>query len=272
MKRHKMKTNEMNVLITGACGGIGQVLAMQLAQSGASLYLTGRDKSALHKLHQEIIAIANPDQVICSEVVDLTDNTQLDQMISRLGELDRPINCLVNNAGIISFKLFENVSEDDIEKVMYLNSVVTMKLTHRLLPGFKKLPAARIVNVASTFGAIGYPGYSIYSASKFAIRGFSEALGRELSDSNVSVGCFLPRATRTKINSSKVVELNEKLKVSMDSPEVVARALVKFLVSRKKFQAIGWPEKLLVRLNALFPALIGSAIEKQLPTIKQYAV
>lgn len=267
-----MKANQMNVLITGACGGIGQALAIKLAESGASLYLTGRDKSALGKLHQQLLAIAGPEQIICSEAVDLTDDAQLDQMINRLGQLDRPINVLVNNAGIISFDLFENVSAEDIEKVMYLNSVVTMKLTHRLLPGFKKLPAARVVNVASTFGAIGFPGYSIYSASKFAVRGFSEALGRELSDSNVSVGCFLPRATRTKINSSKVVELNEKLKVSMDSPEVVAQALAKFLGSSKKLQAIGWPEKLLVRLNSMFPALIGSAIEKQLPTIKQYAV
>jgi len=267
-----MKTSEMNVLITGACGGIGRALATRLAESGASLYLSGRDPAALGELHRQLLEIAGPEQIICSEAADLTDNAQLDRLVNRLEQLDRPINVLVNNAGVLSFDLFENVNEADIEKVMYLNSVVTMKLTHRLLPGFKTLPIARIVNVASTFGAIGFPGYSIYSASKFAVRGFSEALARELSDSNVNVGCFLPRATRTKINSSKVVELNEKLNVAMDSPEVVALALVKFLGNQKKLQAIGWPEKLLVRLNSMFPALIGSAIEKQLPTIKQYAV
>ena len=267
-----MNTNQMNVLITGACGGIGRALAIKLTESGASLFLTGRDKQALSQLHQQLLTIAEPGQVICSEAIDLTENAQLDQLVNHLVQLEKPVNVLVNNAGILSFDLFENVNEEDIERVMYLNSVVTMKLSHRLLPGFKKLTAARIVNVASTFGAIGYPGYSIYSASKFAVRGFSEVLGRELSDSNVSVGCFLPRATRTKINSSKVVELNEKLKVSMDSPEIVAQALVRFLAGKKKLEAVGWPEILLVRLNSMFPALIGSAIEKQLPTIKLYTV
>jgi len=267
-----MIAKKMNVLITGACGGIGQALAIKLAEAGASLYLTGRDQQALSDLHQRLLAIAGPEQVISIDTVDLTDNVELEQLINRVSQLDRPINALINNAGILSFDLFENASSDDIERVMYLNSVVTMKLTQRLLPGLKKLPCARIVNIASTFGAIGFPGYSIYSASKFAVRGFSEALARELSDSNVSVGCFMPRATRTKINSSKIVELNEKLNVSMDKPEAVAIAIVRFLGSDKKIQTLGWPEKLFVRLNAVFPALVSSAIEKKLPIIKQYAI
>ena len=85
------------------------------------------------------------------------------------------------------------------------------------------------------------------------------------------VGCLLPRATRTAINSERVVEMNRKLSVAMDAPEVVAAALVRFLCGKGGELALGWPEKLLVRLNSLFPALIGDAISKKLPLIKQYA-
>ena len=146
-----------------------------------------------------------------------------------------------------------------------------MKLTRRLLPHLKREPEARIVNIASTFAAIGFPGYSVYSASKFAIRGFSEALSRELSDTGVSVGCVLPRATRTAINSDRVVEMNRRLRVAMDPPDEVAAEVLAFICSRRGQLALGWPEKLLVRFNSLFPALVGSAIARKLPLIKQYA-
>ncbi len=264
-----MKINQMNVLLTGACGGIGKAISTELTKNGANLYLIGRDESALKDLRGELLTSASPDQKIRIDVVDLTVDTELDQMVARLEQLPNPINTLINNAGITSFGLFENVPAEKIEQVIYLNSIVTMKLTHRLLPSFKTLPEARIVNVASTFGAIGFPGYSIYSASKFAVRGFSEALSRELADSHVSVGCFMPRATQTNINSSQVVALNEKLKVVMDKPEVVAKALAQFLSSRRKTQTIGWPEKFFVRLNSIFPTLVSNAIKKKLPIIKE---
>ena len=81
----------------------------------------------------------------------------------------------------------------------------------------------------------------------------------------------LPRATRTSLNSDRVVEMNRKLKVAMDSPEKVAQSLIRFLDKGRGELAIGWPEKLLVRLNYLFPLFIGKEIAKKLPLIKQYA-
>ena len=267
-----MKISDMTVLLTGACGGIGQALAVELANGGANLYLTGRNEQSLKQLQRKLLATASADQFILVDVIDLTSDEARESMARRLERLPKPVNTLINNAGMLSFRLFENVSPDEIDRVMYLNSVVTMKLTHRLLPGFKSLPEARIVNIASTFGAIGFPGYSIYSASKFAVRGFTEALARELADSNVSVGCFLPRATQTSINTSKVVALNEELRVTMDAPENVAGALVSFIAGKRRMQALGWPEKLLVKLNSVFPVLIGNAIEKKLPIIKRYAM
>jgi len=266
-----MQPEHMTVVLTGACGGIGQLIARQLAALGASLYLCGRDAAVLAELQRELRAAAGEHQFIEARAVDLTDAADTDAWLERIA-VSRPVNVLINNAGICRFGLFESLDERDIGLIMELNSVVPMKLTQRLLPGLRQQSEARIVNVASTFGAIGFPGYSVYSASKYAIRGFSQALRRELSDTRVSVGCILPRATRTAINSAQVVAMNRELSVAMDAPETVAAAVVDFVQGRRGELALGWPEKLLVRLNSVFPALVGRAIAKKLPLIKQYAV
>ena len=266
-----MQPDQMTVVLTGACGGIGQVIARQLAAAGASLYLCGRDVETLAALQRELGVTAGPGQHIDARAVDLTDDAEMDAWLAAIEAGPKEVNVLVNNAGVCKFDLFENLTDQDIELMLGLNSIAPIKLTRKLLLVLKRQPEARVVNIASTFGAIGFPGYSVYSASKYAIRGFSQALARELADTNVHVGCLLPRATKTAINTDRVVEMNRKLSVAMDPPEVVATVLVKFLGGHGGELAIGWPEKLLVRLNSLFPALIGNAISKKLPLIKQYA-
>jgi short-subunit dehydrogenase len=266
-----MQPEQMTVALTGACGGIGQRLAYQLATAGASLFLCGRDGTALETLQVELQARARPGQTIDARSLDLTDDRELDEWVSAMEQSGRHVNVLVNNAGICRFDLFERLEDRDIEQMMILNSIVPMKLTRRLLPQLKRQPQARIVNIASTFGAIGFPGYSVYSASKFAICGFSQSLSRELSDTGVRVGCLLPRATRTAINSDRVVEMNRRLRVAMDPPDTVAAAALDFICSDSSQQALGWPEKLLVRFNSLFPSIVASAISRKLPVIKQYA-
>lgn len=262
-----MRPEQMTVVLTGACGGIGQLLARRLAAAGASLYLCGRDAEALAALERELRAQTIAGQWVEARAVDLTDDADTDRWLQSFGHT---VNVLINNAGICKFDLFERLGDRDIESIMNLNSIVPMKLTRKLLPQLKAAPAARVVNIASTFGAIGFPGYAVYSASKYAIRGFSQALRRELADTSIDVGCILPRATRTAINSERVVEMNRRLGVAMDPPEKAAAAIVAFVCGTGGELALGWPEKLLVRLNSVFPALIGNAISKKLPLIKQY--
>jgi short-subunit dehydrogenase len=265
-----MQPSQMTVVITGACGGIGQMISRQLAASGASLYLCDRAAKGLSSLQQELTEQAVGAQFIEATAVDLTDDQQVGRWLESF-DPERPPNVLVNNAGICRFEIFDRLDDESIEQIMVLNSIVPMKLARKLLPVLRQQNEARIVNIGSTFGAIGFPGYSVYSASKFAIRGFSQALARELSDSNISVGCILPRATHTAINTDRVVELNRKLNVTMDSPETVATAVVRFISTKQGELALGWPEKLLVRINSVFPNLIGHAISKKLPLIKQFA-
>jgi short-subunit dehydrogenase len=127
-----------------------------------------------------------------------------------------------------------------------------------------------IVNVGSSFGSIGYPYQTLYCASKFGLRGFSEALSRELSDTPVKVSYLAPRATDTDINDAQTRAMNKALGNQMDSPKLVADELVALLNSNKTRRFIGFPEKLFARINGVFPRIVDNAIAKQLPKIKQF--
>jgi len=110
-----------------------------------------------------------------------------------------------------------------------------------------------------------------YSATKFAVRGFSEALRRELADSRVMVKYLAPRSTRTAMNSTAVVEMNTRLKVTMDPPERVARELIALLKRRRNSAVVGWPEKAFVKVNAVLPGVVDRAVRGQLPLIRAFA-
>ena len=127
-----------------------------------------------------------------------------------------------------------------------------------------------IIQVGSAFGYIGYPGFSAYCASKFGLRGFTQTLAREYSDSGIRFGYFAPRATHTNINAASVEDMNKALGNAMDSVEVVAKAFMIFLNSKKREQVVGWPEKLFARMNGFIPKLVDNAIQSKLSIIKRY--
>lgn len=105
------------------------------------------------------------------------------------------VNVLNNNAGVSQFKLFEQASESDISDISDIittNTIAPMQLTQALLPLLKQYDKAQIINMGSTYGSIGFPGYTAYCASKFALRGFSQTLSRELADSNIRVKYLAP--------------------------------------------------------------------------------
>ena len=146
-----------------------------------------------------------------------------------------------------------------------------MLLCQQLIPLLKQKPQAAIINMGSTFGSIGYPGFSAYVTSKFGIRGYTETLRRELSDTNIHVFYLAPRAVKTPINSPAVVALNEALGNAMDEPQMVADALVYMLINNKTSMYLGWPENLFIRINSIFPKLVDNALGSKLATIRRFA-
>ena len=249
--------NQLRVLVTGATGGIGSALSHRLAQDGVLLLLHGRSEQKLRKLAQKLGA----------ETVQADITTQQGREKVLAVSKTFQVNTLINNAGINQFGQFV---EADIEQIMAINVVATMKLVQAFLPFFEAQAWSTILNVGSTFGSIGFPGYVSYCASKHALKGFTEALRRELSMSSTSVLYVSPRATATAMNHERVDELNEKLSVTVDSPEAVAAQIVEVLYTDRPTSQLGWPEKLQVKLNAVFPTLVDKSIASQLATIKAY--
>ena len=255
-------------VLTGATGGLGQEIARLLAPHCAALVLVGRDPARLAALAREARTHGVPARALPA---DLTDASGREAVRRAAAEIPGGIDLLVNNAGAGEFAWLADQSDEAIERVMQLNVVATMQLTRRLLPLLLAQPAARIVNVGSIFGHLGYPGYAAYSASKFALRGFSEALRRELADTPVRVGWFAPRAARTTMNRAAVSALNAELGVAMDEAAVVAEAFVEFLQHPARERLLGMPERLFARLNQVVPGLVDRALRRQLPVIRRHA-
>ena len=259
-----MQLRDARILLTGASGGIGQVLVEQLCAGEARLLLVGRDSLAL-----EALARRYPGQIslVCADLSQRSGRQTVLAAARRFGAL----NCVINAAGVNQFSLLEEQDEDAIARLIGVNVTATLQLTHLLLPLLRQQPRALLVNLGSTFGSIGYPGFTAYCASKFALRGFSEALRRELADSHIKVLYVAPRGTRTAMNSADVVAMNDALKVEMDDPQEVARQIVHVITAEREELYLGWPEKLFVRLNGLLPRLVDQSLRKQLPVIKRFA-
>ncbi len=258
-----MITNQ-TIVLTGANGGIGSEIAKQLAQEGATLVLVGLNEN---ELTEQCQSLSGSHHVVQADISNEQDRLKL---VEYCAKLDDGIDILVNNAGVGQFSLFSEISSEQITKIIAINLTSTILLTQSLLPLLQQKKQASIINIGSTFGSIGFPGSTVYCASKFGIRGFSEALNRELADTSVSVLYFAPRATKTSINSSQVEEMNTVLGTKMDTPEQVASAFVNFIKTGENRFYLGWPEKLFVKINSILPSVVDKSISKQLSIIKRY--
>jgi short-subunit dehydrogenase len=263
-----MNSASIRALITGGAGGIGGAIADELLTRGASVLLVDRDAVALERA---VHRLARFGDRVGTLAADLTIAVDRQRITSEAAAWRGGINVLVNNAGINHFRMFEDQPPDQLDLAVSINVLAPIHLCHSLLPHLKRQAEACILNTGSVFGAIGYPGYTVYSATKFAVRGFTEALRRELVDTSVRVHYVAPRATRTGINTSAVERMNEELGVAMDPPDVVARAVCDMLAGGGAEAVIGWPEKLFARVNSLLPRLVDGALRKQLPVIRRYA-
>lgn len=256
---------DARVLLTGATGGIGRAMAKALHAAGASLLLTARSPQRLAELAAELAGPAGrPDGDArmrvgwqAADLNDPDDRATLVQAAERAG-----INVLVNNAGIANFGRFVDQDPAAVQQLLSTNLLAPILLSQALLPVLARQPRAQLIQVGSALGRIGLPGFSTYSASKFGLRGFSEALRRELADGPVRVQYLGPRSTRTDFNDADVLAYNRATGTAMDPPERVADALVTLLRSGASEAFIGFPERLAVRLNGLLPRWLDGAFAK----------
>lgn len=187
-------------LLTGAASGMGEQLAYGLAARGSDLVLLDRDAEGLEAVAARLRA-ENPQRGVDTRVVDLADLESLEPLITMITVTHPMINLVINNAGVALGGRFDQVSAEDFDWLMAVNFHAPVVLTRLLLPALSRQPGSHIVNVSSLFGLIAPPGQTAYAASKFAIRGFSDALRHELAG-RIGVTTVHPGGIRTQIAAS----------------------------------------------------------------------
>lgn len=263
-----MKLEGKRVLVTGAAGGIGSELVRALVEAEARVVLSGRDHSVLQRVAASIDRDHGRTAVFAADLSKDRDRTALCSFAS---QWHGGIDILINNAGVANFDLLQRSSPESIQAALMTNLLAPIDLCRQLVPYFSIREEAHIVNIGSVFGHIGFAANSVYCATKFGLRGFSEALRRELADTNIQVHYFAPRATRTALNTAAVDEMNAVLGNASDDPADVAAAIVQALQNDRHESIFGWPEKFFARLNAVLPRVVDSALRKKLRTVQLYA-
>ena len=223
--------NGKKVLVTGASGGIGKAIAMELSSSGADLCLTGRNKSELENLQK---IIGRNCQIIISDLSNSEGIINLaDQAQDSMGQID----ILVNNAGITQDNLFMRMSEDDWNEVININLNSIFKLTKQLIKGMIKRRYGRIINITSVIGVAGGAGQSNYSASKAGIIAMSKSLAQEVGSRSVTVNSIAPGFIETNMTAELSDDRKEDILRSISvgrlgKPDDIAGAVC-FLASDK---------------------------------------
>jgi short-subunit dehydrogenase len=268
-------------VVTGAASGIGEALAVQLAARGSHLVLVDRDKDRLGDVTDRL-RTAHPELTVATHVADLSDDDETTALAATLATEHPETTLLVNNAGVALGGRFDQVTLEEFDWVMAVNFRSVVRLTHALLPALKAHPGAHLVNVSSVFGIFAPAGQAAYSASKFAVRGFSEAVRHELAENSVGVTVVHPGGIRTRIAesartgsgvSAEEYERGRKqfAKLLTMPPETAAAMIVEAIEKRRPRLLIGWSAKVPDVLVRLLPGSYWKLIARRAAPAKRPA-
>jgi NAD(P)-dependent dehydrogenase (short-subunit alcohol dehydrogenase family) len=194
-----MRLAGRTAVVTGAASGIGRAVAGSLARRGCHLALADVDEAGLA---ETAAGVAAPGLRVTCHQLDVADRAAVAGFPARVTAAHPRVDLLVNNAGVALGGTFEQVGDDDFEWLFGVNFWGVVRMTRAFLPLLRASDDARLVNVSSVFGLVAPAGQAAYAASKFAVRGFSEALRHELEASTVGVTVVHPGGVATRIADS----------------------------------------------------------------------
>lgn len=184
--------------ITGGSSGIGLALAKQFASRGANVWIAARRIDQLQSAQAQIQAVCkNANQTVGILQMDVTDRDQINAAAAELLQKAGTPDYVVNSAGVVHPGEFLKMDMHHFEWMMDINYFGTVYTTHALLPSMLKRGSGHLINISSTAGYVGVYGYTAYSGSKFAVRGFSDALRSEIKNCGISVSLVFPADTET---------------------------------------------------------------------------
>ena len=249
-------------VVTGAASGIGAALARALAARGSHLVLLDRDGTGIAAV-AESIGAASPGVRIATYVVDLADPAATARTGETLAVAHPDATLLVNNAGVALGGRFDQVSAAQFDAVLAVNLHAVITLTRALLPVLAAHPGAHLVTLSSIFGILAPAGQTAYCTSKFAVRGFTEALRGELAPAGVGVTCVHPGGVRTGIARNamvgegvppaEVARMAEFGKLLTLDPTVAAETILRAVHRRRPRVLVGRDAVVLDTLARLLP-------------------
>jgi short-subunit dehydrogenase len=193
-----MKIDGCTALITGASAGIGRELARQLATRARTLVLVARREQRLKELRDEL-RNRNAQLIVHARAVDLSDKSQIDDLVRWLEQNRIEIDFLINNAGLGDYGTVATSDPERDDRIIQVNIAALTFLTRQLLPQMIERRRGAILNVSSSAGFLPIPGMAVYAASKAFVNSFTEALRAELqSNSGVSVTALCPGPVHTE--------------------------------------------------------------------------
>lgn len=258
-----MRLDGAVALVTGAGSGIGRSIAVELSQRGARPILLGRRGAALEETRSQL---ADPDRSTLL-VLDLSDPAERAAIAARVTEAAGRLDLLVNNAGRVDAGAVSSQDETVWRAMLELNLLAPMAITRSLLPLLAASAQGRVVNVGSMFGDIGFPYFATYSATKFGLRGWSEAVRRELAGQGVGVTYCAPRGTRTPA-ADGFQRFVEAFAMPLDTPQTVARRIVNGIAADARDVYPAGAERIVVLVQRLFPGLIDAVLRRQVAAFR----
>jgi len=245
----------MIAVVTGASSGIGEATARRLAREpGAKLVLVARREDRLRKLADELAATY--------VAVDLTDDGAPAEVLAHVRETHGRLDLLVNNAGSAWRGEFGDKGWENVRRTMAVNFDAVVRLTEALLPLLRDSAPSAIVNVASTAGRIARGGTGAYSASKFALAGWTDSLHYEELAHGVHVGMVLPGFIATEGFPQAELTGSAATRWTVSTPEKAAEAIVEAGLGRRAERYVPRPYWVFAALRIVFPRLIRAVLSR----------
>lgn len=259
------------ILVTGASSGFGKVIATQLAAQGHTVYGTSRKTVS-----------GSPDFRMLQ--LDITDQASVSSALSTIIAEQGRIDVLVNNAGMGISGAIELTTEDDIQRQMNTNFIGTVRMSAAVLPSMREAGRGRIINISSIAGVLAVPFQAFYSASKFAIEGYSEALYQEVKPLGIQVCVVEPGDFQTGFTAQRQMseatrshsQYGESFTKAMQNveqsenngchPEKLGKAICKLVNSRRpafRTKVGPWEQVFFARIKPMLPfSLVDWLIRK----------
>ena len=268
-----MQLRERVAVITGAGSGIGRAIATSLAQRGCNLALADVNAKTLA---ETVSQLSSGSTRVTQHVLDVADRDAVAALPAAVVAAHGGVDVLVNNAGVALGGTFEMVREADFDWLFNINFHGVVRMTRAFLPLLRASREARLVNISSIFGIVAPAEQVAYAASKFAVRGFSEALRHELEGSTIGVTVVHPGGVRTSISDSARAPVGvdaaevERRRATFNkflrmAPAKAGEIIVRGIERRKKRVLVGSDAVGLSLLARLVPVSYWSVMAKGLP-------